>query len=148
MKYTCPDYQIEISVAEVIELLKFNEANKPQIYYRLSDIPLPVLDEALHKATHLFEESEAEPKPKQNKSSAKKPKKKTTGNAKSVQVLFENGWKTFKSVSQAAEAIGTKLNHLSHAMLNGKTCNGHEVRYANNKGQPETASEEPADLPQ
>lgn len=66
-----------------------------------------------------------EPAPTENK---KEPAKRKT-NAKKVQVLFETGWKTFNSISQAAKAIDARLNHLSHALLNGKTCNGHQVRY-------------------
>ncbi len=77
-----------------------------------------------------------------------KPKRKSSGNGKAVQVLFDNGWKTYKTISKAAEAIGTKLNHLSHALLNGKTCNGHQVRYAVDiKEQPETTNEEPTEYP-
>ena len=56
-------------------------------------------------------------------------KKKASGKPKKVDVLFETGWKTFNSISQAAKAIDARLNHLSHALLNGKTCNGHHVRY-------------------
>lgn len=70
--------------------------------------------------------TEEEPATTENK---KEPAKRKT-NAKKVQVLFENGWKTFNSISQAAKAIDARLNHLSHALLNGKTCNGHQVRYA------------------
>ena len=56
-------------------------------------------------------------------------KKKASTKPKKVDILFENGWKTFNSISQAAKAIDARLNHLSHALLNGKTCNGHHVRY-------------------
>ena len=70
--------------------------------------------------------TEEEPATTENK---KEPAKRKT-NAKKVQVLFETGWKTFNSISQAAKAIDARLNHLSHALLNGKTCNGYQVRYA------------------
>lgn len=83
---------------------------------------------------------------KPSKSPAK-PKKKPKGNTKAVDVLIENKWKTFGSVSQAADAIGTKLNQLSHALLTGKTCNGHQVRYATNGQQPEPTMEDPEDAP-
>ena len=62
--------------------------------------------------------------------STKSPKKKShSTKPKKVDVLFETGWKTFNSISQAAKAIDARLNHLSHALINGKTCNGHHVRY-------------------
>lgn len=49
---------------------------------------------------------------------------------KKVDVLFDDyGWKTFNSVSEAAKAIDARINHLNHALLNDKTCNGHHVRY-------------------
>lgn len=57
-------------------------------------------------------------------------RKKPSGKAKKVEVLFETGWKTFGSLTAAATAIDARLNHLSHALLNGKPCNGHQVRYA------------------
>ena len=50
--------------------------------------------------------------------------------SKKVDVLFDDyGWKTFNSVSEAAKAIDARVNHLNHALLNDKTCNGHHVRY-------------------
>lgn len=132
------------------------------------------LDEEPHPAP----EPEPEPKPKQKSTRLKKPKKepkladiqfrvgkvgkdkepdekpdekpkrKNKTNSKAVEVLLENGWKTFGSVSQAAAAIGTRLNHLSHALLNNKTCNGYQVRYAvDGKQQPEATNEEPTELP-
>lgn len=58
-------------------------------------------------------------------------KKKSSGKPKKVDVLFETGWKTFGSLTEAAKAIDARMNHLSHAMLTGKTCNGHQVRYSN-----------------
>lgn len=111
----------------------------------------------------IFDEPEPEPEPKQKSTRLKKPKKamapkdnepvekpkrKNKTNSKAVEVLLENGWKTFGSVSQAAAAIGSRLNHLSHALLNNKTCNGYQVRYAvDGKQQPETTNEEPTELP-
>lgn len=58
-------------------------------------------------------------------------RKKPSGKAKKVDVLFETGWKTFGSLTAAAKAIDARLNHLSHALMTGKTCNGHQVRYSN-----------------
>lgn len=58
-------------------------------------------------------------------------RKKPYGKAKKVDVLFETGWKTFGSLTAAAKAIDARLNHLSHALMTGKTCNGHHVRYSN-----------------
>lgn len=88
--------------------------------------------------------AEEEHAPTENK---KEPAKRKT-NSKKVQVLFENGWKTFNSISQAAKAIDARLNHLSHALLNGKTCNGHQVRYTSgNKEQTQPANEEQTELP-
>lgn len=126
MKITYPEFQIDISVDEVIMLLNAN----------LSD-----------KDSHSNPESTpVAPASKRPKSTAK-PKKKPKGNTKAVDVMIGNKWKTFGSVSQAAEAIGTKLNHLSHALLTGKTCNGHQVRYSTNGQQPEPTMEEPEDAP-
>ena len=72
--------------------------------------------------------TEEEPAPTESKKEPAPTKPKT--NSRKVQVLFDNGWKTFNSISQAAKAIGVKLNKLSHDLLNGKTCNGYQVRYA------------------
>ena len=91
--------------------------------------------EAQGKLPEMQIPTEEEPSPveipieRKNKSTKTSPKKKASGKPKKVQVLFETGWKTFSSISQAAKAIDARLNHLSHALLNGKTCNGHQVRY-------------------
>ena len=62
------------------------------------------------------------PKPVKDAFEEKQPQK--------VDVLFDDyGWKTFNSVSEAAKAIDARINHLNHALLNDKTCNGHHVRY-------------------
>lgn len=58
-------------------------------------------------------------------------KKKSSGKMKKVDILFDTGWKTFGSLTAAAKAIDARLNHLSHALMTGKTCNGHHVRYSN-----------------
>ena len=58
-------------------------------------------------------------------------RKKPSGKAKKVDILFDTGWKTFGSLTAAAKAIDARLNHLSHALMTGKTCNGHHVRYSN-----------------
>lgn len=58
-------------------------------------------------------------------------RKKPSGKAKKVDVLFDTGWKTFGSLTAAAKAIDARLNHLSHALMTGKTCKGHHVRYSN-----------------
>lgn len=164
MKITYPECQIEISVEEVITLIDHvNIGSRPMTVAEMAEELLkpqgmigpdfdPMLPIAkVPKVPGLDEdpnpEPEPEPKPRQKNPQAKKAKRKP-GNAKSVQVLFETGWKTYKTISKAAEAIGSKLNHLSHALLNGKTCNGHQVRYAvDNKEQPETINEAPAELP-
>ncbi len=123
MKITYSDFQIDISVDEVITLMNTNLSSQG---------PNP--------------EKPMTPASKPSKSPAK-PKKKPKGNTKAVDVLIEDKWKTFGSVSQAAEAIGTKLNNLSHSLLTGKTCNGHQVRYSTNGQQPEPTMEEPEDAP-
>ncbi len=85
---------------------------------------------------------------RKNESTKTSPKKKASGKPKKVQVLFETGWKTFNSISQAAKAIDARLNHLSHALLNGKTCNGHHVRYATDNNEPtQPADEQQTELP-
>ena len=62
------------------------------------------------------------PKPVKDAVEEKQPKK--------IDILFDDyGWKTFNSVSEAAKAIDARINHLNHALLNNKTCNGHHVRY-------------------
>lgn len=124
MKITYSDFQIDISVDEIIALMNANLSIQG---------PNP--------------EKPMVPASKRPKSPVK-PKKKPKGNTKAVDVLIEDSWKTFGSVSQAAEAIGTKINHLSHALLNGKTCNGYQVRYATD-GQhcPVPTMEEPEDAP-
>lgn len=124
MKLTYSDFQIDISVDEIITLMNANLSIQG---------PNP-------------EKPMAPAAPKRPKSPVM-PKKKPKGNTKAVDVLIENKWKTFGSVSQAAEAIGTKLNHLSHALLTGKTCNGHQVRYATDGQQPEPTMEDPEDAP-
>lgn len=123
MKITYPDFQIDISVDEVITLMNANLSCQG-----------PNPEKPMAQAS------------KPSKSPAK-PKKKPKGNTKAVDVLIENKWKTFGSVSQAAEAIGTKLNQLSHALLTGKTCKGHQVRYATDGQQPEPTMEDPEDAP-
>lgn len=167
MKITFPECQIEISPEELLVLIKhfnlFDAGTQLVQEIEVFKEHLPLELSHINCDSDQVLESESEPEPKQKSTRLKKPKKamaptdnepvekpkkKSSGNSKSVQVLFENGWKTFKSVSQAAEAIGTRLNHLSHALLNGKTCNGHQVRYANNKEQSETTNEEPTELPQ
>ncbi len=84
------------------------------------------LEDAWHQAETKPVET-PEPTPAKSKREPAPTKRKT--NSKKVQVLFENGWKTFSSISEAAKAIDARLNHLSHALINGKTCNGHHVRY-------------------
>lgn len=127
MKITYPNFQVDISIDEVIALLRTTLSAESQ-KTNPERTPTP-------------------PAPKRPKTSAK-PNKKPKGNTKAVDVLIGDSWKTFGSVSQAAEAIGTKLNHLSYALLNGKTYNGYQVRYATD-GQhcPEPTMEEPEDAP-
>jgi len=164
MKITYPECQIDISVDEVITLINHvNKGSRPMTVAEIAEELLkpqgtigpgfdPIFPTMMApKVPSLEEDPNPEPKPEPKQKGkipqAKKAKRKP-GNAKSVQVLFETGWKTYKTISKAAEAIGTKLNHLSHALLNGKTCNGHQVRYAVDiKDQPETTNEEPTELP-
>lgn len=106
------------------------------------------LDEAwLHAENEIPNEpAPAESTKERNHDSTKK--KKASTKPKKVDILFENGWKTFNSISQAAKAIDARLNHLSHALLNGKTCNGHQVRYATDNNEPtQPANEEQTELP-
>lgn len=162
MKITYPECQIEISVDEVIALIDHTnliDAGTQLVQENEKiKVELPPIDpERLRKGFCDEEpnpEPEPEPKPKQKSTRLKKtkktmePKRKNKTNSKTVEVLFENGWKTFGSVSQAAEAIGSRLNHLSYALLNNKTCNGYQVRYAvDSKEQTETTNEEPTELP-
>lgn len=127
MKITYPDFQVDISVDEVIALMNANLSSESH-HANPESIPMA-------------------PAPKRQKSTAKR-KMKPKSNSKAVDVLIEDRWKTFGSISQAAAAIGTKLNHLSHALLTGKTCNGHQVRYATDgQDQPEPTMEEPEDAP-
>ena len=48
-----------------------------------------------------------------------------------VEILFETGWKTFDSVSEAAEALGVNYKTFYHNLTHGKPCKKHQVRYAN-----------------
>lgn len=90
--------------------------------------------------------TEEEPAPTESKKEPAPTKRRT--NNKKVQILFETGWKTFNSISKAAKAVDARLNHLSHALLNGKTCNGHQVRYATDNNEPtQPANEEQTELP-
>lgn len=67
---------------------------------------------------------------RKNESAKTSPKKKASSKPQKVDVLFDDyGWKTFNSVSEAAKAIDARVNHINHALLNDKTCNGHHVRY-------------------
>lgn len=75
-------------------------------------------------------------------------KKKPSGKAKKVDVLFDTGWKTFRTMGAAAKAIDARLNHLSHALLTGKPCKGHQVRYSTDgQEQPKPSSEKSEDNP-
>lgn len=122
MKITYPDFTIDIGVEEVIALMNANLSGQGPV---------------------------AAPKsiPKAPASPKKTTKAKSRTNAKAVDVLTGDRWKTYGSISQAAEAIGTKLNQLSHALLTGKTCKGHQVRYATDGQQPEPTIEDPEDAP-
>ena len=85
--------------------------------------------------------------PKAPASPKKTTKAKSRTNAKAVDVLIGDRWKTYGSISQAAKAIGTKLHHLSHALLTGKACNGHQVRYATDGQEQPEPDAEPDELP-
>lgn len=103
------------------------------------------LEDAWHQAETKPVET-PEPTPAKSKKEPAPTKRKT--NSKKVEVLFETGWKTFNSISQAAKAIDARLNHLSHALLNGKTCNGHQVRYATGSNEkPQPVNDEQPELP-
>ena len=58
-------------------------------------------------------------------------KKKASSKPQKVEILFETGWKTFDSVSEAAEALGVNYKTFYHNLTHGKPCKKHQVRYAN-----------------
>lgn len=144
MKITYPECQIEITAEELILLID---------RINLNNAGVQLVQEIERIKDDLTEQPEPKPYPAQEEpaptDSKKEPaptKRKT--NSKKVQVLFETGWKTFNSISQAAKAVDARLNHLSHALLNGKTCNGHQVRYATDNNEPtQPANEEQTELP-
>lgn len=68
--------------------------------------------------------------------------------SKKVQVLFETGWKTYKSVAEAAKALEVNYKTLYHNLTIGKPCKKHQVRYADdNNDKTETTNEEQPELP-
>ena len=139
MKITYPECQIEITAEELILLID---------RLNLNNAGAQLVQEIERIKDDLTEQPEPKPYPAQEEPAHTESKKepaptKRRTNNKKVQVLFETGWKTYNSISQAAKAIDARLNHLSHALLNGKTCNGHQVRYATgNKEQTQPANEE------
>lgn len=58
-------------------------------------------------------------------------KKKASSNPKKVEILFTTGWKTFDSISEAAEALGVNYKTFYHNLTHGKPCKTHQVRYSN-----------------
>ena len=60
---------------------------------------------------------------------APKPKAKGRPKRKKVDVMFETGWKTFASVSEAAKAIGVNYKTFYHNLTNGQTCKKHQIRF-------------------
>lgn len=121
MKITYPDFTIDISVDEVIALMNANLFGEGSMTAPES-IPKVPASQKTTKAKHRT-------------------------NAKAVDVMIGNKWKTFGSISQAAKAIGTKINHLSHALLTGQACNGHQVRYANDGQEQPEPDAGPDELP-
>ena len=105
MKVTYKDFQIEISVEEIITLI--DHAN-------LTDAGTQLVKEIEHYKEELHDE---EPKPYSKQ-------------AKGVDILFEEGWKTFDSMSKAAKALDVSLAWLSKSLQLGKTCNGHHIRFS------------------
>lgn len=60
---------------------------------------------------------------------APKPKAKGRPKRKKVDVMFETGWKTFASASEAAEAIGVNYKTFYHNLTTGKPCKKHQIRF-------------------
>lgn len=68
--------------------------------------------------------------------------------SKKVQVLFESGWETYKSVAEAAKALEVNYKTLYHNLTIGKPCKKHQVRYADDPNdKTETTNEEQPELP-
>lgn len=60
---------------------------------------------------------------------APKPKAKGRPKRKKVDVMFETGWKTFASASEAAKAIGVRYKTFYHNLTTGQPCKKHQIRY-------------------
>lgn len=60
---------------------------------------------------------------------APKPKAKGRPKRKKVDVLFETGWKTFASASEAAKAIDVNYKTFYHNLTNGQPCKKHQIRF-------------------
>lgn len=50
-------------------------------------------------------------------------------NSREVDVLTENGWQTFQSVTEAAKYIGVAVCTLSTKLIKDLPCRGYSVRY-------------------
>ena len=50
-------------------------------------------------------------------------------NTRKVDVLTENGWQTFQSVTDAAKYIGVAACTLSTKLIKDLPCGGYSVRY-------------------
>ena len=48
---------------------------------------------------------------------------------KAVDVLTDNGWKTFESIKEAADYIGCAHGTLSAKLIRDLPCKGYQVRY-------------------
>ena len=148
MKITYPECQIELTAEELITLMgriNLYEAGA-RLVQLIESYKLDADEDPGHQPEPVSYPKEEEPAPVE--STKKTPKRKPADKPQKVDVLFESGWTTFNSVSAAAKAIDARLNHLSHALLNGKTCNGHQVRYASDNNEPtQPANEEQTELP-
>lgn len=129
MKITYPECQIELTAEELIVLMgriNLYEAGA-RLVQLIESYKLDADENPGQQPEPVSYPKEEEPAPVESKK--KTPKRKPADNPKKVDVLFESGWTTFNSVSAAAKAIDARINHLNHALLNGKTCNGYPVRY-------------------
>lgn len=115
----------------ILPLIKENPLPKFDPDQEREDDPLAGVsfDDPEHQPAPVPYPKEEETAPLESTKEVKK--KKSSGKMKKVDILFDTGWKTFGSLTAAAKAIDARLNHLSHALMTGKTCNGHHVRYSN-----------------
>ena len=153
MKITYPECQIEISVDEVIALMKFEKENEPRLKEKYwtgfrPDVPpvnLPGAetflkmkkeDEAPEQLSHSESDQDSDKdndqdEDRNNTEHTQPTKTQAIKASRPVDVLMDDGWVTFDSASKAAKALGVSSAWLGKSLKLGKTCNGHHVRYAN-----------------